>query len=592
MKKKFLGVMLLLLTVALWGISVSAQTPAVYDAATEGIVSDYYSIDYEKGYITGIAPDTPVQTVINTCAPAGLTASGEKLATGTVLSYTPEDAEPLSLTAIVTGDLNGDGAVTISDLLMLKSAVLGKKLEASAACAGDTNYDGKVTVTDFLKVKSVLLGQQTLGIAPGVREKLMLLEPGTVFSWQPEAAAWESDNEAVATVDETGMVSIAAEGTAFLYARDPEGALVARQMVTVLSQPLQVALDQKSCRLTKGQSLTLTAQLNHPVAAAVSWASSDPKIVTVENGKLTACNFGTAKVTATLENGSTAQASVTVAPTLKSISIERTLYKVKPNNTKKLSFTMQPADALDELVWTSSDNSIATVSADGIVTGKKNGTVTITVTGKYSGLKASCKVKVCNVKQVAFTFDDGPSKQTEKLLDFLKENDIRVTFFLVGDRISAYGKTVKRQALEGHEIGYHSYAHDNQKSLSAQQIRADFDKTNDLLKKLTGQSFTLWRAPGGNIDEKVLSSVPLPHIMWSLDSQDWVTRNADSVYSAIRNAKDGSIVLMHDLYSFTVNGAIRAMKEMLAGDYEFVTVTELLSRDGTPPEPGVDYRKG
>ena len=64
------------------------------------------------------------------------------------------------------------------------------------------------------------------------------------------------------------------------------------------------------------------------------------------------------------------------------------------------------------------------------------------------------------------------------------------------------------------------------------------------------------------------------------------------MYSAIRNAKDGSIVLMHDLYSFTVNGAIRAMKEMLAGDYEFVTVTELLSRDGTPPEPGVDYRKG
>ena len=109
---------------------------------------------------------------------------------------------------------------------------------------------------------------------------------------------------------------------------------------------------------------------------------------------------------------------------------------------------------------------------------------------------------------------------------------------------------------------------------------------------MTGQGFTLWRAPGGNINSTVLSCVPKPHIMWSWDSKDWVSRNAEKVYLSVRNARDGDIVLMHDLYSFTVNGAIRAMKEMLAGDYEFLTVSELLTRNGGTIKDGMNYNKG
>ena len=587
MKKKWMLLGMCLLMAVLLCLPVSAQTPAQYDPQTEGILSEYYTVDPATGYISGIVPGTSVQKLLSVCAPAGITCDRESLSTGTVLRY----GESVSAIAVVTADLNGDGAVTISDMLMLKTAVLGKELTPLAAAAGDVNYDGKVTVTDFLKVKSVLLGQQQITQRPGVREKLLMLQPGETLSWEHGAAAWKSDNEAVVTVDE-GMLTAVAPGAAFVYAMDHEGNLLYRQLITVCAEPLSVTLAEKSCRICKGNSQGLTALLNHPVTATVRWSSSDPQVATVENGTVTGLSYGTATVTAALDNGSKAQITVQVVPALDSISFDCALYKVKPGNTKKPVLTLQPADATDTLIFTSSDPSIATVAADGTVTGQKNGTVTLTVTGKYSGIQASCQVKVCNVKQVAFTFDDGPSQYTAQLLDFCKANNIKVTFFLVGDRMNYFASTIRRQAQEGHEIGYHSYSHDNQTKLTAAKIHSDYEYANRRLKELTGQGFSLWRAPGGNINDKVLSNVPLPHIMWSWDSRDWVSRNAEAVYLSVRNARDGDIVLMHDLYSFTVNGAIRAMQEMLAGDYEFLTVSELLTRNGKTVENGVNYHKG
>ena len=268
-------------------------------------------------------------------------------------------------------------------------------------------------------------------------------------------------------------------------------------------------------------------------------------------------------------------------------------YKVKPGNTKDILLLTEPADSGEEFTWTSSDESIATVSDTGVVTGVDYGTVTITVTGKFSGLKATCKVKVCNVKQVAITFDDGPSVYTETLLNYLKKSDIRATFFLVGNRIGYYESYVKRQVAEGHEMGYHSYSHQMQTSLSSDQITSDFNKSNNYLKSLTGAEFTVWRTPGGDFNSRVLNCVPVPHIFWSVDTLDWQSRNTTAVYNAIvNNAYDGAIILLHDLYSTSVNGAIQAMEVLNAGDFEFLTVTELLSRDGTPPQPHKNYYNG
>ena len=590
--KKYLRLSTIFLLVLLIGMLLSTAVGAEglqrYNADQEGIASEYYKVDSQSGYISGIAPGTSVQKLLSACTPAGLTASGETLATGTKIGFMAGENE-ISLTAIITGDLNGDGNITISDMLMEKSYLLGETLSPTATVAGDLTGDGKITITDFLKVKSFLLGLEKIE-ATYTGGDLFLLAPGESASWQiAEAASYITDDDTLVAIADGTVTAQSKEGSAFIYALDAEGNILDRQMVTVLSEPLTISLGVQKCTLTMGQSKALTPAFNHPVSPEVTWVSSDPAIVTVEDGKLSAVGFGKAKVTAKLQNGAKATVTVTVAPPITDIAIERTLYKVKPGKTKALNLLLTPAESGEEIIWTSSDPAIATVSADGTVTGVAYGTVTITAKGKYSGLSAKCKVKVCDVIQVAVTFDDGPSNNTAALLDFLKKKDIRVTFFMVGNRINSFKNTVKREAAEGHELGYHSYAHAMQPQLSSQQITSDFKKSDKILYDLTGKHFTVWRTPGGDFNSRVLSCVPAPHIMWSVDTLDWKSRDAYSVRNAILRAKDGDIVLLHDLYSSTVNGAIMAMEQMQKGNYEFVTVTELLSRNGTAPVNGKTY---
>lgn len=267
-------------------------------------------------------------------------------------------------------------------------------------------------------------------------------------------------------------------------------------------------------------------------------------------------------------------------------------YSLKIGDTKNLSkeldFTLE-----DTLKWSSSNSSIVSVTAKGVITRHKKGTVTITVTGETTGITASCKVRVPGTKQVALTFDDGPSTHTARFLDYLATTDAKVTFFMVGNRMNSYKESIKRMAKQGHELGYHSWDHYNQTKRSSAQIVSEFNKANNTLKKLTGKEFTVWRTPGGAFSDRVLDCIPLPHIYWTSSTQDWRTRNADKVYNAIlKQAKDGAIILLHDLHGTTVDGAIRAMKVLEKQGYEFVTVTELLSRNGTAPKPSVNYYKG
>ena len=589
---------LIVVATLIFSLGVSAQNPKRYEPA-DGIQSAYYTVDTEKGWITGIAPGTSSQKLLSACVPAGAVASSEKVATGTTVTATYQTSDgpkTATLTAVIAGDLNGDASITITDMLKVKSAILGEELSEISAAAGDINGDGKVTITDFLRVKSHLLGLEAIGVVPKVDNDLILMMPNSSYPGfgSEEAAGYQSQDTAIASVAADGTVTAGGnEGSTYIYALDGNGKVISRKFVTVLNDPVQISLGKESCRISMGQTLTLKPTFNHPVNPSVSWSSSDETIVTVADGVLTAKNYGDATVTATIPGGTTAEIAVTVAPPITAMEIERDLYKVKPGNSRDLALLLTPTDSGEEIQWSSSNTDVATVNENGTVTGVTYGTVTITATGKYSGLSATCKVKVCNVKQVAMTFDDGPSDQTARLLNFLQQNDIKVTFFLVGNRINSYSSIVKRQAAEGHEMGYHSYAHANQPSMSSAQITSDFNKTNNILKELTGREFTVWRTPGGDYNSRVLSCVPVPHIMWSVDTLDWKNRNSYSVYSAIMNqARDGSIILMHDLYGTTVDGATQAMKEMLAGDYEFLTVTELLSRKGTAPKPSTNYFNG
>ena len=274
--KKLLKVTAWILLIALTVGTAYAQTSTVsggYDPVSEGIVSAYYRVDRERGYILGVAPGTTAEQLRNACIPGNLTVSKDVVGTGTTVTVTVEIPQPEptipettvpettvpettvpettvpettvpettvpetmvpettvpettvpettvpettvpettvpettvpettisetavpettvpetegteeqpvvfslraapapetvthTLTVIVTGDLNGDASVTISDMLMVKSSVLGESLSKAAAAAGDLNGDGSVTITDFLKVKSYLLNQSVSAV--------------------------------------------------------------------------------------------------------------------------------------------------------------------------------------------------------------------------------------------------------------------------------------------------------------------------------------------------------------------------------------------------------------------------------------------
>ena len=272
---------------------------------------------------------------------------------------------------------------------------------------------------------------------------------------------------------------------------------------------------------------------------------------------------------------------------------QKDLYKLRPGET--FSIASECNFLSDEtILWHSSNTNIATVDNAGNVTGIADGTVIITGIGQTSGFRVYCSVKVCDLKRIALTFDDGPSSHTTRLLDYLAEHeDVKVTFFVVGNRLPYYEDAVRRIGQQGHELAYHSYGHATQTWLSDETILSDFETSAEILKGITDQPFTLWRTPGGSYNSRVLDCIPLPHIMWSVDTRDWATRSSNAVYhSILSNSKNGSIVLLHDLHETTVDGAIRAIEDMRDGDYVFMTVTELLNFHGISPEPHNSYSHG
>lgn len=194
-------------------------------------------------------------------------------------------------------------------------------------------------------------------------------------------------------------------------------------------------------------------------------------------------------------------------------------------------------------------------------------------------------------KLVAITFDDGPSKYTGTLLDGLKKRDAKCTFFIVGQNAASYGSTVKRAWEEGHEIASHTYDHADLNTIKSSAITSTLSKTDAALDKALGFDLKYnLRPPYGNANSSVLKTVGTPCFYWSVDTRDWESRNADSVYNNImKYTKDGSIVLLHDLYESSVKGVLRAIDSLKAKGYEFVTVSELFYRRGITLQSGVMY---
>lgn len=180
---------------------------------------------------------------------------------------------------------------------------------------------------------------------------------------------------------------------------------------------------------------------------------------------------------------------------------------------------------------------------------------------------------------VALTFDDGPDVQVDGILmDELEKVNGRATFFVVGQRVEKFPEDIKNTVERGHEIGNHSYDHDIHLSKKGvDYIRNEFDKTDAAVEKAAGIKPTLVRLPGGNYSNDVKTAVTKPLIFWTIDTEDWRSRDAEKTKSSIlSNIKDGDIVLMHALYLSTAEACKTVIPELNARGYQLVTVSELI----------------
>ena len=190
---------------------------------------------------------------------------------------------------------------------------------------------------------------------------------------------------------------------------------------------------------------------------------------------------------------------------------------------------------------------------------------------------------------VALTFDDGPDVQVDGvLMDELEKVNGRATFFVVGQRVEKFPEDIKNTVERGHEIGNHSYDHDIHLSSKGQDyIRNEFDKTDDAVEKAAGVRPALVRLPGGNISNDVKAVVKKPLIFWSIDTEDWRSRDAVKTQNSILSqVKDGDIVLMHALYLSTAQACKTVIPELHARGYQLVTVSELIHFRGQNVQGG------
>lgn len=181
--------------------------------------------------------------------------------------------------------------------------------------------------------------------------------------------------------------------------------------------------------------------------------------------------------------------------------------------------------------------------------------------------------KVCYL-----TFDDGPSENTEKILDILKENDIKATFFIVGWCVDGREDILKRIADEGHTIGIHTYSHDYEEIYSSVDAYVDdFAKAYDKIYEVTGIKPWLFRYPGGSynsFNEDIADDIISEMNNRGFTYFDWSCATSDATVGA------------------TYNSCIESFKDSLTNDYETVLMHDSKELTVEYLQDIINYAKG
>ncbi|MBB3853652.1 peptidoglycan/xylan/chitin deacetylase (PgdA/CDA1 family) [Parageobacillus caldoxylosilyticus] len=186
-----------------------------------------------------------------------------------------------------------------------------------------------------------------------------------------------------------------------------------------------------------------------------------------------------------------------------------------------------------------------------------------------------------NQKVVALTFDDGPTKNVEKILPLLHKYNAKATFFVIGNELKKNLKLGKEIAESGHQMGNHTYSHQRMIFKKLSFIKQEIEMTNQLIRKTGYKGEIDFRPPNG----KKLIGLPyylkkhhIETITWSLEPDTYYSSVSDKVNYVNKNVKPGAIILLHPMYDDTGNElkTIEGILDSLSKKgYQFVTVNEL-----------------
>lgn len=188
-------------------------------------------------------------------------------------------------------------------------------------------------------------------------------------------------------------------------------------------------------------------------------------------------------------------------------------------------------------------------------------------------------------KKAAITFDCAwGDSDIPSIMDTLKKEGIKATFFIVGQWAEKYPDTVRLIAREGHDIANHSYSHLRMGTLDRGKIKSEILKCGTVLESLSGQTIDLFRAPYGDYNSNVVTtakSLGYYTIQWNVDSLDWRTgiskqEISDRIY---RKIKPGSIILFHNDTPHTANILPEIITNLKDKGYVFLPVSKLIMRD-------------
>lgn len=191
------------------------------------------------------------------------------------------------------------------------------------------------------------------------------------------------------------------------------------------------------------------------------------------------------------------------------------------------------------------------------------------------------KNRLTDNKYVVLTFDDGPVANTSAILDVLKEQGVKATFFCIGNNIAEHSDVLKRIDNEGHIVGNHSFYHasgfDWQSSL---KMHEEIDQTNNTIKSVIGKTPTMFRPPYGITNPNLSRAVKrsgMSSIGWSVRSFDTVIKDENKLTERIvDHMSGGDIILLHDTMSITHKILTNLIVKAREKGFIFVALDEAL----------------